>query len=118
MGEPNPSNKIKYLRYIGLIGPRIIKFQIFMTFSNKYNFDAVLSNLFKGYLKNQNVFQFIIKVTVTLTPHESCSLIRNVGGRPAGPGGDNSHSSAANSNLNFWAKVPEAKIRGFQKGFQ
>ena len=71
MGEPNPSNKIKYLRYIGLIGPRIIKFQIFMTFSNKYNFDAVLSNLFKGYLKKQNVFQFIIKVTVTLTPHES-----------------------------------------------
>ena len=49
MGEPNPSNKIKHLRYIGLIGPMMIKFQISMTFSNKYNFDSGLSHLFTGY---------------------------------------------------------------------
>jgi hypothetical protein len=46
MREPKPSKKIKYLRYIGLIGPRIIKFQISLTISNKDNFDAGLSNLF------------------------------------------------------------------------
>jgi hypothetical protein len=37
-----------------------VKFQIFMTFSNKYNFDAGLSNLFTEYSsieKNKIVFQ-------------------------------------------------------------
>jgi hypothetical protein len=49
VGGPNPSNKIKHVRYIELIGPRIIKFQTFMTFSNKYNLDSGLSHLFTGF---------------------------------------------------------------------
>ena len=36
-----------------------------MTFLNKYNFGAGLSDLFTGYLKNNNVFQYIPKATVS-----------------------------------------------------
>ena len=56
---------VKYLRYIGLISPRIIKFQMFVTFSNKYNFDAGLSDLFTGYLKKQKIYNIFTKATVT-----------------------------------------------------
>ena len=39
---------------------------MFVTFSNKYNFDAGLSDLFTGYLKKQNIYNIFTKATVTI----------------------------------------------------
>ena len=39
---------------------------MFVTFSNKYNFDAGLSDLFTGYLKKQKIYNIFTKATVTI----------------------------------------------------
>jgi hypothetical protein len=62
----------------------MIEFQIFMTFSNKYNFDADLWKLFTGYLKKQIMFAITFsKATVASTPHvhslSRASSVRRVG---------------------------------------
>jgi hypothetical protein len=69
MGEPNPSNKIKHLRYIGLIRPRAQYDQI----SNIH--DAGLLPLFTGYLKKQIMFASTFpKATITSTPDVHSSV--------------------------------------------
>ena len=39
---------------------------MFVTFSNKFNFDAGLSDLFTGYLKKQKIYNIFTKATVTI----------------------------------------------------
>ena len=78
------TNKVKYLRYIGLISPRIIKFQMFVTFSNKYNFDAGIFELFTGYLKKtkNSTFQSNIFTKATVTESTAAVLWRRPAGTP------------------------------------